>query len=234
LPVYKGFRGNPVLIDRSLFPEMMQLTGDIGCRSLFGPRPDQILKVNVEDVGILIDIDSSEDLAKFSGTNVSNVEMKDLDLKDRKAPEQQRCLIIVGSDQITFALARLGKMMNFRVTIVDPLLTRVELSETDSIVNELDLKKAGANDRCYIVVASRGRFDEEALQQAASHGACYIALVGSKKRGIEIIQRLSISEEMRKRIHCPAGLEIHAETPEEIALSVMAQIVQEDRSLARE
>jgi molybdenum cofactor cytidylyltransferase len=61
IPSYRGTRGNPVLLDRSLFPEVMQLEGDIGCRAIFGKHLDGILNVEVEDVGVLLDIDNLED-----------------------------------------------------------------------------------------------------------------------------------------------------------------------------
>jgi molybdenum cofactor cytidylyltransferase len=228
VPVYRGFRGNPVLIDRSLFSEMMEITGDIGCRSLFGLHSDQIRKVPVEDIGILIDIDSKEDLARFSTSATPTEETLDeADLEGRSLQNEQRHLLIVGSDEIASSLAKFAKILKFRVTVIDPLLNRSGFPETDVILNELNLTKANTNSNTYIVVASRGKFDEEALQQAVGTSAAYIALVGSKKRGAEIIQRLQIRNEAR--IYCPAGLEIQAESPEEIALSVIAQIVQLSR-----
>jgi molybdenum cofactor cytidylyltransferase len=61
IPSYQGSRGNPVLLDRSLFSEVMALEGDTGCRAIFASHLDAILKVEVEDPGILLDIDSLED-----------------------------------------------------------------------------------------------------------------------------------------------------------------------------
>jgi len=220
LPVYKGFRGNPVLIDRALFPEMTQITGDIGCRSLFGLHADQIHKLPVDDIGVLIDIDSPEDLQKISAGEMINPAQED----DRAVSLSQR-LLIVGQDEVARALVKLAKVLNFHVTMVDPLLSRKEVPEADEIINDLNLRTANAT---HIVVASRGKYDEEALQQALATPAAYVALLGSKKRGSEIIQRLlnrGIAEEELKRIRCPAGLELHAETPEEIALSILAEIV---------
>src|SRR5580704_9939350 len=65
IPTYKGFRGNPVLLDRSVFSEVMALTGDIGCRAIFGNHLEGIVKVPVEDVGILLDLDSKDDVARL-------------------------------------------------------------------------------------------------------------------------------------------------------------------------
>ncbi|HZR46330.1 MAG TPA: NTP transferase domain-containing protein, partial [Candidatus Manganitrophaceae bacterium] len=62
VPTYNGFRGNPVLLDRLLFPEVMKIEGDVGCRAIFGDHPGEILKLPVDDPGILADIDTPEDL----------------------------------------------------------------------------------------------------------------------------------------------------------------------------
>ena len=69
IPFYKGFRGNPVLLDRSVFPEVMALDGDVGCRAIFGSHEEGIVKVEVEDIGILLDIDNKDDYERlrFSG-----------------------------------------------------------------------------------------------------------------------------------------------------------------------
>jgi xanthine dehydrogenase accessory factor len=220
--MYKGFRGNPVLIDRSLFPEMMQLSGDIGCRSLFGLHPEAIQKIAVEDIGILVDIDTAEDLKKLSRPGLDNVDLRDRSLTS------ERAIAIIGNDELVVALTRLAKVLKFQVFVFDPLLTPDDLPQADRIINDLDLAKAGVAEKSAIVIASRGKFDEEALEQAVRLGAGYIALMGSKKRGAELIASLrakKIPEETLTRIHSPAGLAIGAETPEEIALSIMAEIV---------
>jgi molybdenum cofactor cytidylyltransferase len=70
IPFYKGKRGNPVLLDRSLFSEAMALEGDTGCRAIFGRHADEIEEVEVNDEGVLLDIDNREDyerLRRLSG-----------------------------------------------------------------------------------------------------------------------------------------------------------------------
>ena len=61
IPTFHGFRGNPVIVDRSLFAEMMGIRGDIGCRSIFGNHPVHLLPV--DDRGVVTDIDTPEDLS---------------------------------------------------------------------------------------------------------------------------------------------------------------------------
>src|SRR5271170_129136 len=74
IPLYRGFRGNPVLLDRSVFHEVMALDGDIGCRAIFGNHLEGIVKVEVEDVGILLDIDNKDDYERLRRLGQSNPE----------------------------------------------------------------------------------------------------------------------------------------------------------------
>ena len=65
IPMFQGLRGNPVLLDRSVFDEVIALQGDIGCRAIFGNHLDGILKVEVDDIGVLLDIDSKDDYERL-------------------------------------------------------------------------------------------------------------------------------------------------------------------------
>jgi molybdenum cofactor cytidylyltransferase len=65
IPSYQGVRGNPVLLDRSVFAEIMALEGDIGCRAIFGSHTERTVKLEVEDEGILLDIDNQEDYERL-------------------------------------------------------------------------------------------------------------------------------------------------------------------------
>ncbi len=67
IPTYRGFRGNPVLVDRSLFAEILGIRGDIGCRAIFGEHPQSVVKVPVDDRGVLADIDTKEDFDTLAG-----------------------------------------------------------------------------------------------------------------------------------------------------------------------
>jgi xanthine dehydrogenase accessory factor len=83
-----------------------------------------------------------------------------------------------------------------------------------------------------VVVASRGQFDEEAVEQALNTEAEYVGLVANRRRGDEIKGTLmgrGLTQEKLARLRAPAGLEIGADGPEEIALSVMAELIAEMR-----
>lgn len=242
IPIYKGFRGNPVLLDRSVFPEVMALTGDIGCRAIFGNHLEGIAKVPVEDIGILLDLDSKDDVERLQdfrhGTTGDGSALEAGNLEGREItgdgqPSQGPELTIVGKDPVAIALAKIGKLLRFGVTVVDPFLKSSDLPDADRFLNSLDFSKLPAASTRYVVVASRGQFDEEAVEQALHSNSTYIALVANKKRAQEIcrtLQSKGAPSEKLAKVHAPAGLSIGAETPEEIALSIMAEIVSEIRS----
>ena len=88
IPMYRGHRGNPVLLDRSLFPEVMTLSGDTGFRAILGRHTSQLLKVPVDDVGVLIDVDTEADLQRFKQAHLqgtlSREILKATDVADRE------------------------------------------------------------------------------------------------------------------------------------------------------
>lgn len=237
IPMYRGFRGNPVLLDRSVFPEVMELSGDIGCRAVFGNHLEGIVKVPVEDPGILIDVDSREDfdrLREFShGIKDEKSLIRAADLEGREIPGQEDAshkveLVIVGREPVGIALGKIARLLNFAVTLVDPWLKISEVPEADGVLNTLDFSRLPASFSRYVVVASRGKFDEEAVEQALHSKSAYVALVANKQRAQEIqrsLQSRGEPPENLKKVRAPAGLEIGAATPEEIALSIMAEIV---------
>jgi len=238
IPTYRGFRGNPVLLDRSVFAEVMALKGDVGCRAIFGDHSSGIVKVAVDDIGVLLDIDSRQDLAKaqkFSraGSN-SKALLGVVDLQGRTAPgaedwqRGQDNIILIGTEPVAGALARMAKTLGFRVTVVDPLVQSAEMPDADEVLNSLNLSGLPESANCYVVVASRGRFDEEAIEQAFAAGIGYVALVANRKRADEVRRRLQENghtPEKLATLRAPAGVDIGAKTPEEVGLSILAEIV---------
>jgi molybdenum cofactor cytidylyltransferase len=240
IPTYRGFRGNPVLLDRSVFAEVMAITGDIGCRAIFGSHTDGIVKVPVDDVGVLLDIDSKSDFERLqrfaSGEAGTPTVFEAADLLGSETTElgsyslPKDDLVLIGSEPVAFALAKFGKLVGFRVVLVDPLLNIADLPDVDLILNTLDLSHLPAGNRRYVVVASRGRYDEEAIAQGLDTDVSYLGLVANKRRAQEVLRTLEVRgqpSEKLKAVRAPAGLDIDAKSPQEIALSIMAQIVSE-------
>jgi xanthine dehydrogenase accessory factor len=83
----------------------------------------------------------------------------------------------------------------------------------------------GPGDEAAVVIASHGRDEEQALAAALDAGVPYVGLVASTRRGRAVVEGLDVSDDDKARVHTPAGLDIGARTPEEIALSILAEIV---------
>lgn len=83
------------------------------------------------------------------------------------------------------------------------------------------------DDTAAVVVASHGRGEEAALTAAFAADVSYIALVASRRRGAAVIESLGLCAGVTERIHTPAGLDIGAQTPEEVALSILAHVISE-------
>ncbi len=239
LPLYKGFRGNPVLLDRAVFADVLALTGDIGCRAVFGDHSEKILTVPVDDAGVLIDVDTSADLTRFRDAlerGELSMALEIADVEDRAfAPDPARPqLVIVGREETAKALAKFAGLLDFTVTVVDPFLATAEFPGADRVLHSLDLARLGSTAGLYVVVASRGAFDHEAVEQALGAGAAYVGLVSNRRRAQKVIADLSAKGVAGlERVHSPAGLDIAAETPAEIALSILAEIVAERRGQAK-
>jgi xanthine dehydrogenase accessory factor len=116
---------------------------------------------------------------------------------------------VVGDTPIALALAELGASLGYDV--VATANGDIDASIDDTAV----------------VVASHGRDEEQALSTALDVGVPYVGLVASRRRGTAVLESLTVSDTDRARVHTPAGLDIGARSPQEIALSILAQIVAE-------
>ena len=85
--------------------------------------------------------------------------------------------------------------------------------------------EAIAGDAAAVVVASHGRDEEDILRAALCSDVCYIGLVASRKRGDAVVASLGMCASHTSRVHTPAGLDLGARTPQEVALSIIAEII---------
>jgi len=145
-------------------------------------------------------------------------------------------VLIFGAGHIAVCLSKLAKMVGFKVTIIDDreeFANRDRFPEADEIIAE-DTEKALTHlkitSSTYIIIVTRGHLkDEEVLGSVIKLGAVYIGMIGSRKKNATVFQRLTkkgISQEELDRVYTPIGIEINAQTPEEIAVSIMAEIIQ--------
>lgn len=144
-------------------------------------------------------------------------------------------LVICGGGHVSRALASLAKPLEFRLFITDDreeFANQTRFPEADIVVNEKPeeaLPTLPINPNTFIVVATRGhRYDNTALLAAAKTPAKYVGLMGSKRKTILIYEDLMRGEltlERIREIRSPIGLDIRARTPEEIAISIMSEIL---------
>jgi xanthine dehydrogenase accessory factor len=142
-------------------------------------------------------------------------------------------LLVIGETPVAQALARFGALVDFTVCVSDPAATRERFPDADTLYAELEAVRARVNPRSYVVIATQGAYDEEALAVLIDTPACYIGLVASGKRAATIFQYLrdkGVPPELLQRVKCPAGLQLGAVTPPEIACSIMSEILQLRRS----
>lgn len=143
-------------------------------------------------------------------------------------------IIVVGAGHMALAIYNLAKLLSFRTMIVDdrpefanrerfPDVDRIVVNDFVSGLRELDIKP-----NTFIIVATRGhKYDDVALLEAAKTQARYVGLVGSKRKALLIYRSLleeGIPIERVREIYSPIGLDLGGRTPEEIALSILAEI----------
>jgi xanthine dehydrogenase accessory factor len=154
-------------------------------------------------------------------------------------------LVICGAGHVGAALAKLAAFAGYHATLIDDrgdFLKRERFPEKEiELMEAQDLGAAvrvaiGNGRGVSVAVVTRGHNeDEQCMHAVVNTGADYVGLIGSKRRTSIVIERLrnaGVNEERLKNIHAPIGLDIGAVTPEEVALSIMAEIVAERRGAA--
>ena len=144
-------------------------------------------------------------------------------------------LWVAGTTPIAGALVALGAASGWRVSLFDPV-AEAEAFPGATVVTDTALHKVEPDARPYIVVATQGVWDEEALASALRREASYVGLVASPTRSAVVRTWLQeengMADERLAALRAPAGLDLGAETPEEIALSILAELVQVRRGRA--
>jgi xanthine dehydrogenase accessory factor len=144
-------------------------------------------------------------------------------------------LVLVGAGHVAQPMSKLAKMLGFQIVVMDDrsdYATKERFPEADRVVVddwEKALKELSIDSNTYIVILTyAGESDELALRTAAASNAAYIGMISSQSKAKAILSRMKrdgIPEEQLRRIITPIGLDIGAETPAEIAVSTMAEII---------
>jgi xanthine dehydrogenase accessory factor len=148
-------------------------------------------------------------------------------------------LLIVGGGHVGLALATVGELCGMSVAVFDdreefanrerfPMAEHVFATDTAAALDAFDI---GLSD--YIVLVSRGhQMDELALRHVVTRGAAYVGMIGSRRRTQTVLQHLrdeGLDVRALDAVHTPIGIDIGAETPEEIAVSILAEVIMERR-----
>jgi xanthine dehydrogenase accessory factor len=139
-------------------------------------------------------------------------------------------LWVAGTTPIVAALATLGSATGWRVSVFDPVADPAAFPGAERVSAETALGRIDTSLSPYVVVATQGVWDEEALAAALRRDVSYVGLIASPTRAAVVRAWLrdegQIPEERLAALRAPAGMDLGAETPEEIALSILAELVQ--------
>ena len=141
-------------------------------------------------------------------------------------------VVVCGSSPVAVAVADLARRAKFAVTVCAPGAEQAAFDQVDRRIEgyALPVEEAGAR---YVVVSTQGRGDEAALLAALAVDVDYVAFVGSRKKAEALKQVLAlraVPAERLAKLKAPAGLDLGAITPDEIAISILAEIVAVRRS----
>lgn len=206
--------------------------------------PDKLSrKILVEDVGQVAEVAGAglsqevvsaiKDVAA-AGQGAVKVSADGVDAFIESVAQPPR-VVIFGAGHLSYYIAEYAKLVGFRVTVYDDrrkYANRERFADADNIIVE-DFGRVLGNvqidARSYVVIVTRGhKFDEVVLEQALKTEARYIGMIGSKRKTRTILDKLrqkGLSDEALGKVYSPIGLSIGAVTPEEIALSIVCELV---------
>lgn len=148
-------------------------------------------------------------------------------------------LLILGAGHIALPLATMAKIVGYEVTVVDDrpsFANPARFSNADRIIcNDFEraLEGININPQTFVVIITRGhRYDKVCLRKVINQPAAYIGMIGSRKRVKALIAELEeegVSNKLLQKLYSPIGLKIGAETPEEIAVSILSELIKVQR-----
>lgn len=145
-------------------------------------------------------------------------------------------LVVVGAGHIAVPLVKMAKLMDYHVVVIDDRIlfaNRERFPEADEVVvgdMARTVKELDVTPSTYVVLITRGhKYDEPCLRELLHRPARYIGMIGSKRRIKACFERFKaeedVSEDLISRVYAPIGLDIGTETPEEIGLCILGEII---------
>jgi xanthine dehydrogenase accessory factor len=140
-------------------------------------------------------------------------------------------LVILGASPVALSLAAQARTLGYHVTLAAPSADLAATPDADAVIDGFRLGSL-SEARRFVVVSTQGKGDEAALRSAVATDADYHAFVGSRRKMASLRAKLiaeGVDAAAIDRVKAPAGLDLGAITPEEIAMSILAEITQERR-----
>jgi len=138
-------------------------------------------------------------------------------------------LVVVGRSPMVHTLTAMARALGWWTTVVDDGGEASDWAEPDRVVTTLDFESAGVGPRTALVIATQGHYDEAALERALSVPAGWIGVVASHRRTAALLATLrarGFPDEALDRLRAPAGLDLGRISHEEIAVAILAELVQ--------
>lgn len=138
-------------------------------------------------------------------------------------------VLILGRSPVAVTLSKLASATNYTVTVAAPDADPENFPDAGLVQTDLDLSQLKITAQTFIVVSTQGECDEEALEKALSTNAGYVAFVASKVKAAKVLEYLrgqGVPAARLSQVRSPAGLDIRAASPEEIAVSILTEIIQ--------
>jgi xanthine dehydrogenase accessory factor len=197
--------------------------------------PERYSALLTREIESLLSAPDTDSFKKFELTPVGDEKVSFV-LLEALFPEPK--LIIAGAGHIGRALAHLGKLLSFEVTIADDraeYANKTNIPDADHlIVGDIGetMNRLSKDADTYIVIVTRGHDDDaKALKHCIDCGAAYVGMIGSKKKIAKMhrnfVENGLATEKQWSEIHAPVGIDINSKTVEEIAVSIAAELVLE-------
>jgi len=152
---------------------------------------------------------------------------------------RKKHFVICGAGHIALPLSAIGKMLNYKVTIIDSrrsFANKKRFPHVDKVIvgnYTQKLAKISINADTYIMIVTHGNeYDFKCLKAVIKSKAGYIGVISSQPKRVKFFSRLTkigIPQKLLNRISIPAGIDVGAQTPEEIAISIAAELVKAEK-----
>ena len=204
-----------------------------------GQPPEKSLLQNAGQISAAAHINLSPEITESIQKLITKEESAKISLEDGtqlfiETVAGLPMVFIFGAGHLAYYIAQYAKSLNFRITVCDDrpeFANKERFPDADIIVESFGIAfdKIKINKNSYIVIVTKGhKHDEIVLEQAVKTDAKYIGMIGSKRKVLTIfshLQERGAPQETLSKVHSPIGISIGAVTPEEIALSIICELV---------